>query len=416
MVIRYLANVRLPTEKAHGLQIVENCEALARGGARVTLVAPRRIQRASGSADIWTHYAVARTFDLRRVGCIDLFPAGRWLDRVSAIVLAVSFAIAAALDQRRAAADVYYSRDVLPLLLLSLTRPRRTLAYEAHRLAVGRVGSWLQRACVRRVGTVFAVTGSLAQDLEQRGATRVIVLRDGFREGRFARRPDREAAREAIGLPCSAFCLGYVGQLETMGMAKGLDRLVTAIEKLKDSTIHLCLVGGPTRRIEALRAQWARAGLAPASFHAVGDVPAAEVPGYMAAMDVAVLLLPGTRHFRRHASPLKMFEYMAVGLPILATALPAITEVLRADQTALLVPDDDLDALRDAIAALRDDPALRRRLGGAARSEARAFTWDARAARVLQALRDQLSAASSDAGAGRTSQNTQPTPTAVKTM
>ena len=64
MKLLYVANARIPTEKAHGLQIMQNCEALAEAGAAVTLWAARRINTVElrGVADPWAHYGVTRNF------------------------------------------------------------------------------------------------------------------------------------------------------------------------------------------------------------------------------------------------------------------------------------------------------------------------------------------------------------------
>jgi glycosyltransferase involved in cell wall biosynthesis len=82
---------------------------------------------------------------------------------------------------------------------------------------------------------------------------------------------------------------------------------------------------------------------------------------------------------------LKLFEYMAAGRAIVASDLPAIREVIEHEVQALLVPPGDAGALAGAIRRLADDPALRDRLGRAARARVADFTWDRRAER-LEAL------------------------------
>lgn len=385
----YLANIRLPTEKAHGLQIMQNCEAFAANGARVTLFAARRINtpELAQVRDVWAHYDVARTFAVRRVPCLDLFP---WLERFSA---RLTFAIQAATYTlalwgwmlfRRA--DVYYSRDALTLALLSLVKPRRALVYEAHQRAQPGAGRCLQRACVRRCGLVVAVTGSLAAALRDLGASNVLVAHDGFRAERFAGMPSKADARARLGLPGEAFVAGYVGRLHTMSMSKGVDTLVEATARA-ERPIHVFLVGGPANMAETLRARWRALGLPASHFHAPGDVPAGEVPTYLAAFDVGTMTLPWTEHFAFDASPLKLFEYMAAGSAILASDLPSVREALRDGETALLTPPGDIGALAGALQQLYDDRELGARLGAAARAEAAHYTWQARAARILGAYR-----------------------------
>ncbi len=178
MRLLYLADVRLPTEKAHGLQIVQNCEAFAEAGADVTLWIARRVNTAAlrGIDDVWTHYGVKRNFKLRHLPSLDLIwlvpnRTGR-LPQVVFWLQWMTFTLAALIGALFTRADVYYSRDQLVLFALSLIKPRAALAYEAHTLAVGRFGRGLQRRVVRRVGRVFAVTQKLADDLIALGADR----------------------------------------------------------------------------------------------------------------------------------------------------------------------------------------------------------------------------------------------------
>jgi glycosyltransferase involved in cell wall biosynthesis len=384
--IRYLANVRLPTEKAHGLQIAQNCGALAAAGAEITLVVPRRINTpALAHVDVYDHYGMPQSFALTRVPCLDLLPWAGAIEQPAAILQMISFAMAAALSGK-GRADVYYSRDVLPLLLLAFTGRSRRLVYEAHQFSLSRIGAWLQRQCLRRCEFAIAVTEQLAADLRQRGGRRVLVLRDGFQASRFEDLPARQEARSRLHLPSGAFLVGYVGRLETMGMSKGLDVLIDAIVRLGCADVEMVLVGGPTTRADALRAQWIQSGLPSSACHLTGDVPPSQVPAYIAAFDVCVSPLPATRHFDQYASPLKLFEYMAAGKPIVASALHSTAEVLVDGETALLVPPGDAERLSEALARLMGDAALRARLGAAAREAAAGYSWDERARRILAAL------------------------------
>ncbi len=92
----------------------------------------------------------------------------------------------------------------------------------------------------------------------------------------------------------------------------------------------------------------------------------------------------------RWMSPLKIFEYMAAGRPILCSSLPVLREVLQHGVNALLLPPDDVGAWRDALYQLHEDAELRYALGARARADLLArFTWKARAERVLGAFRER---------------------------
>lgn len=393
MKLIYVANMRWPTEKAHGLQIAQNSEAFAQAGAAVTLWVPRRANTPEmhAIADPWAHYGVARAFDVRRLPGVDIMPlaAGRApLEKLAFALQTLTFALAALLAALFARADVYYTRDLYVLLALSLVKRRRALAYEPHRRSQSRIGRRLQDCAARRAGAVFPITPPLAQSLIEAGLPpgRALVAHDGVRRARFDNLPERDAARRETGWPPEAFIVGYAGRLHTMGMDKGLGTLVDALAQLDGAA--LALVGGPDDMAAALHRRWLERGLSEADFLYAGQVAPARVPLYLRAFDVCAMPHPWTRQFAYYTSPLKLFEYMAAGRPVVASDLPAWADVVQDGDTALLVPPGDADALAAAIARLRADPDLRDRLAANARARALArYTWDARARAILDHIR-----------------------------
>ncbi len=377
----YLSNNRLPTEKAHGLQIAQMCEALADAGYAVTLVAPRRFNTREMRAvrSLWDHYGVRRNFAFTRLPCLDLFPLfPRHSIAFLTQTLTYLLAIRAWLPFQRA--DLLYTRDLFIGAALALLRPRTPLVYEVHQVHHSRLGRRLQGMLARRAHVV-AITEGLAAHLRALGAGRVLVAHDGFRAARFEGLPSRDQARAAAGWPADAFIVGWAGRLTMLGLDKGVGALVEALREVGGA--HLAIVGGPGEMVAALHTRWTAAGLDGARFLATGQVPPDAVPLYLSAFDVCAMPHPWTEQFAYYTSPIKLFEYMAAGRAIVASNLPAFAEVLAEGETALLVPPDDTAALAGAIRRLRDDPALRERLGARARAEALArYTWAARAATI----------------------------------
>ncbi len=381
MKLIYIANARIPTEKANGLQIMQNCEAFAVAGAQVRLWIPaRRNTAALDDVDPFAHYGVERRFMIERLPCLDLLPLVP--DRTDALAQAifwvqwVTFTLAAFARALFTRADVFYSRDALILLMLSWVRPKRALAYEAHSMT--RIG----RMAARRVGCVVTTTGRLAEEMTAAGAARVMAAHDGIRAARFEALLDRAAARWVVGWETDAFIVGYVGRLHTMGMDKGVGRLVEALAS-RDG-VALALVGGPDDMAAALRDRWIALGGRDQDFLYAGQVAPERVPVYIRAFDVCALPLPRTEHFAHYASPMKLFEYMAAGRPIIASDLPSAREVLTEGETALFFPPDDVGAIRAAVERLRTDPALRGELAAHGRALAlENYTWEARAEAIL---------------------------------
>ena len=389
----YISLMRLPTEKAHGGQIMQNCEAFAEAGCEVTLWVARRwnSRELREVGDDHEYYGLKSNFRIRRLPCLDiypLFPADSRGAQLAFYALACSYALVCALMLLVVRADIYYSRDEIIIWLLGLLTPQRAIAYEAHLFAPSGRGARLQARAASSAGTVIAITQPLRRDLvAQRRANpeRCLVAHDGIRRARFENLPEQRSARRELGWDENAFIVGYVGQLQMLGMDKGVAALVDALVEVEGAC--LALVGGPADMAEELRRRWLESGLPAQRFLYAGQVAPSAVPTYLRAFDVCAMPHPPTRQFSRYTSPLKLFEYMAASRAILATDLPAWADVVTHEETALLLPPGDVEAWAAAMIRLRDEPALRQRLGAAARQRAMTeYTWDTRVRRILDTI------------------------------
>ena len=225
--------------------------------------------------------------------------------------------------------------------------------------------------------TVLTVSDEVASYVCRfvRHPLRVHVVPNGVDPSRFG--PDvcaTRPAREGI------FTVGFVGNMRPW---HGLPLLVEAVEILhrRAPDTRLLLVGGGQEH-ETVRADVSRRKLADATAF-TGAVDRDEIPGLLASMDVAVAPYPQRPDF--YFSPLKVYEYMAAGLPTVASAIGQLNQIIHHEQTGLLVPPGDAGALADAIDRLRHDPTSRRRLGRAARQYVmRHHTWDAVVDSIVQ--------------------------------
>jgi glycosyltransferase involved in cell wall biosynthesis len=153
--------------------------------------------------------------------------------------------------------------------------------------------------------------------------------------------------------------------------------------------VTFLLAGGEPQEVERLRGEVERLGLdnvLPAGF-----IPNADLPHFQAACDV--LLMPYERQVAassggdigRYLSPMKLFEYLACGRPVVSSDLPVLREVLNPD-ISILLPPDDPQAWATALEALCHDPDRRAALGAAARGTAAGYSWGARAEQILAHL------------------------------
>ena len=396
----YITLARFPTEKAHGLQIVQNCEAFVSVGYEVELWVSSRFtsRELRRVRDYHAHYGVRPIFRIRRVPGLDLYPltgGNPHLERIAFYVHTLTYLLFLCLRLLVTRADYYYSRDEYVLYALRGWIARAQLAYEAHLFAQTGRGAHLQATVTQAVGSTIAITPRLRQDLiDQRGADaqRVIVAHDGVRAERFANLPDQRAARARIGWEQTRFIVGFVGRLHMINQDKGIGTLIDALARCDGVT--LALVGGPSAMAEQYRQQWHARGLPASDFLYAGQVAPEDVPRYCRAFDVCAMPHPFTAQYAYYTSPLKLFEYMASERAIVASDLPAWGDVVRHEREALLVPAGDATALAEAITRLQHDSDLRHRLGNAARERVLAhYTWQARA-RAIQAHLDQARASS----------------------
>jgi glycosyltransferase involved in cell wall biosynthesis len=208
---------------------------------------------------------------------------------------------------------------------------------------------------------------------------RVLLTPTGVDLDTFDGTADPAPLRHQLGLG-DRFVVGWVGSFRPF---HALEQAVEAAASVRGTT--LVLVGdGPERpRIERLAAELGVRAVF------TGTVPHDRLPSYVAAMDVGIVLAQAGEPF--HYSPLKLAEYMAAGLPVIAPAIGQIPERLRDGVDALVVPPHDPTVMAEAMRRLRDDPEERRRLGKAARATAEAtWSWDHQVRRVVDALGGRL--------------------------
>jgi glycosyltransferase involved in cell wall biosynthesis len=122
----------------------------------------------------------------------------------------------------------------------------------------------------------------------------------------------------------------------------------------------------------------------------VGPVPYAEVPRYLARADAALLPLAEGAEAREFTSPLKLFDYLAAGAPVVAADFPTIREIVRDGENGLLFQPGDAASLAEVLRRLGAEPELGGRLRQAALATARDFSWERRAQRLDSAFQAAL--------------------------
>lgn len=384
MRLLYVANSRMPTEKAHGWQIAKMCEAFADAGASVTLFVPRR--KNPIRADIFSYYGVRQNFSVRYLACIDSVSYGTWGFYLQSATFTLS-ALCRAFFFRK---DITYSRDEVFSFAASMYTKR--LYYEMHDYP--RRFRSLYRSLFRRAAGIVSTNRIKRVRLEREfniPDSRIIVAPNGIDLSAFEHLLSREKLRQARALPPDRSIICYAGKFRTFGEGKGVEELVKAFAQLRarDKRLFLLLVGiNATEKAEVL-SLLALHGIDSASARIVLHVPHSEIPSYLSLSDILVMNYPDTEHYREFMNPIKMFEYMASGAAIVASDLASIREVLH-DQNAVFVRPGDMHALTDGISLLLRDQGRAHALADRARSDVAAYQWKGRAALLLSFMQKQI--------------------------
>lgn len=382
MRIIYLSNARLPSEKGNTVQSMQQCEALGRR-ASVEFWHPFR-HNAMSAGDLFAFYGVAPTFTLRQLPSWDLPTLRRLWPRLGFLVQSLSFSTACALRLLRERDAVVYTRNAFDLIwvpLLAAARRAPRVFFEDHD-GFFRRPSPLRRFLIRHVAGVLVTTAAHAELYLVGGipGDRLLIAPNGVAPERF-RLPPRRA------VPGKMRRVLYVGNLFPW---KGVYTLAQAARSLP-AEYALTLVGGSPEAAGPFRAFLAAQGLN-GRITLAGYVPPPEVASHLAGADI--LVLPNSaRHplSSTFTSPLKLFEYMSAGRPIVAADVPAVAGILIHERNAILVKPDDAQALAEGIRTIGEDPALGARLAEQAARDVAPYTWEARTGKVTAFIAARLS-------------------------
>ena len=348
------------------------CQALAQNGHDVTLFASQEISQIEPDiTNAHAFYGVEESFDLQGIP-LGHYPGRGWRYSWD------SFKAVKTLQP-----DLVYCRNLRGCALAAL-RGYPTIL-ELHTLRFARsAGDRLMLFVLGRspaLKRVVVISNGLRMDLLRTAnldVRKILVAHDGADlADKHKKPPELQAHHKGLQV-------GYVGHLYR---GRGVELICELAKRLADVDFHV--VGGQPTDIARVQQS---AVLAP-NLHLHGFRPHRDAGGFRTNCDV--LIAPyqtevGTRgglDTSHWMSPLKIFEYMAAGKPIVCSDLPVLREVLEHQRTALMVPPDDIDAWASAIRLLGQNPNLRRRLGAAALQELRErYTWQQRARDVLQGI------------------------------
>jgi len=385
--ITYVTHTRFPTEKAHGFQVASVCQALARLGHTVTLLTPT-----VGNAikeDPLAYYGMpSSVFSVVRLQNFDAL-SSRWVPGKLAFLIAMhSFRHALSAFLHLHHTDLFYART--PQVLPPLLATGIPVVLELHTLPRMARRTFLMRC--RRCKAVICLTRTMRDVLVTWGldAKHILVEGDAVDLLRFRALPHREEAKALWLIPHDRTVIGYIGSLVTVdALEKGARELLDAVALLRAQgrMVFGWIVGGPNVWREKYIQEARTRGLTEDDVRLEGIIPFAAASSALRSCDVLVYPAPTSRHpyFIRDTSPLKLFEYMAAGRPIVCADLPPLRDVVDESVVRFCIPGDP-QSLADALTWVLDHPEEAERMAERAKERVHPYSWEARMQRILSLL------------------------------
>jgi glycosyltransferase involved in cell wall biosynthesis len=377
MKIACITTSIIPSKSANSIQAMKVVHALKQSGQDVRLWVPEFERSDWGTlADM---YGLTTGFD---VIWLPFLPRLKQYD----------FTLKAVSAAARWGADVIYTW-ALQAAVFGRLRGKATVM-EFHDFPMGRNGPVLFKIYQRFKGRklTLCTTRALAEGIEERFKMRITedelqIAPNGTETERYANLPLPEEARKQLELK-EGFTVGYSGHFYP---GRGMGLLTEIAQLLPD--VNFLWLGG--RQEDILPWQDKLSAQAIHNVTITGFIPNTRLPLYQAAADVLVMpygkKISGSSggDISRVINPMKMFDYLAAGRPIIASEVPVFHEVLT-EETAIFCEPENSQNWAKAIKELQDDPEKRTQMSERAKASAEKYTWKNRARITLEKLKRQL--------------------------
>jgi len=382
MKIIYVTNSRIPTEKAYGLQTVSMCSAFSSFGAQVTLLAPKRKNIIQENA--FEYYGIKENFEIKFIPVIDAIGIGK---RFGFFLTRLSYSLSLVLSCWSICREcVVFTRDHVSGFLLRLIGFK--VFYDMHGFPESNF--WFWRIPMKMMSGIICTNRWKIEQCVSKfkiSIEKLFLARNAFDAGIFDFEMNKENARQKTGLSNDKKIILYTGHLYDW---KGVYVLARAAKDLPD--FLFVFVGGTDLDVEKFKSDCFGID----NIMILGHKSHALIPFYLKSADV--LVLPNSAHSKNKrfvsysqydTSPLKLFEYMASGTPIVASNLPSIIEILSVSNSFIFEPDNHEDLSEKILYVLKnkDDANSKSKK---ARSDAKNYTIENRAKDTLDFINTRI--------------------------
>lgn len=372
--IAYLSKSAIPSRAANSVHVMKMCQAFAKAGCKVNLYCTYSNDKFE---DVYSYYGVDSCFNIEKAKLTKV-KCGSWI---------YGYKVRKKITQSKLP-DLIYARNLHSLLFtFNLSKP---FIYEAHVPPHNKIQKMLINKLFLSENFKYLVT--ISEALKQEyirlfsvlNKYQIMVLHDGADLPKLLSNSKEGVNKEKL----SSFNIGYVGHLY---QGRGIELVLQLAEHFPEIGFHL--VGGEDKDIEFWKNKVDRGNVI---FY--GHVPNGNLDSYYNLFDVVIApyqdkvsVSGGKGDTTNWMSPLKIFEYMAYGKPMIVSNMPVLREVLSDKENCLLCSPTDIKEWIKAVDILKTDLTMRNMLSQKALSDFKDnFTWEKRAKRILEKFNGSL--------------------------
>lgn len=372
--VLYIVNARIPNERANGVQIANTCAGLDAQGIDVTLVSRKSKEK---SESIASYYKLSQTFKHVELFTLDIpnLPFRYFFRNFFFVVFAQVYIFVGVLQTfftRRTLVVYVRGETVLSLIPLSYIVP---VFFETHQI---RNYERLYRIALQRAKGVVVITERLKTKFVEEyciPSKKILVARDSVDLKKFQNIQPNSEIWFQHSIPYGKKIILYSG---TLAVEKGVDTLAEASAYVPED-VQIVFLGGTNDQIKEFKGKYGHNK----NISIIGRVDYTEVPQYIASADV--LVLPDSAfhtYSNLYTSPMKLFEYMASGRPIVASRIPSLSEVLNED-SAVFFESGNPQSLALKIQQVLGDEVRSKKMSACAREMVTEFTWEKRTKAIV---------------------------------
>ena len=370
----YVLNSRMPSEKGYGIQTVNSCNALS-DFYEVDLC----YQQRSKNIGFDEFYGI----DCSRFKKIPIFTGElKFFYKVSqffwflCLQFIFYFRFLIFIDFKKY--NVIFTRDENCILIFELIKragflKKTKVCFEAHNFKP-------KYGFLKKIDNIITMTSYIGEKFDS-FRKQIVVLHDAVDYDLFDKTIINKSIKKSLNIDKNKKIMMFIGKTIIYEFEKGIFSIIDAVSDI-ENVVFVC-IGGPEYMFHKYREHIAVNNYDTKQFIFIPHVKYSEIPDYMNSADILISYTPDKEVFSKYVSPLKIFEYLATGIPVILSDLKTHREILESyDNSVFFVKPDCITDLRKIILTITENYNNVKNISIKNKAVAQNYTWKKRAEKI----------------------------------